>query len=88
MFTSFSQMLQQIFGMFTKLASAGEKAASGLDHLGGWVDDTAASFADQAKADRQMKLAILNHNRKQKQIELDRTVGQVATEEEPVPAAA
>lgn len=84
MFTSFSQMLQQIFGMFTKLASAGEKAASGLDHLGGWVDDTAASFADQAKADRQMKLAILNHNRKQKQIELDRTVGQVATEEEPV----
>lgn len=86
MFTAFSMMLQQIFSMFTKLASAGEKAASALDHLGGWTEDTAASFADQAKADREQKLAILSHNRKQKQIELDRTIGQVSTEE-PTPAA-
>ena len=86
MFTSFSQMLQQIFGMFTKLASAGEKAASGLDHLGGWIDDTAAAFADQAKFEREKKLAILAHNRTQQAITLSNTTGQVELEE-PAPAA-
>lgn len=88
MFTAFSLMLQQLFAACTKLASAMEKGASALDHLGGWTNDTAASFADQAREEREQKLAILKHNRKQKQIELDRTTGQVPLEEAAPVAAA
>jgi hypothetical protein len=87
MFTSFSLMLQQIFSMFTKLASAGEKAASALDHLGGWTDDTAAAFADQARVEREQKLAILNHNMAQRKLALARTVGEVSLDSTPAPAA-
>lgn len=81
MFTSFSIMLQQFFGAATKLASALEKGASALDHLGGWTNDTAAAFADQAKFEREKKLAILAHNRAQQAITLAATNGQVEVEE-------
>lgn len=81
MFTGFSLMLQAFFRALTKLASALERTASAGDHLAGWMDDTAATFADQARIEREKKLAVLNHNRDQQAITLANTTGQVNTEE-------
>lgn len=86
MFTAFSLMLQQLFAACTKLASAMEKGASALDHLGGWTNDTAASFADQARVEREQKLQVLNHNRDQQKIALANTQGQVQVDSGPAPA--
>ena len=52
MFNSFFRMLAMFF-------SAGEKAASSLDHLAGWADDEASAFADKARVNRSAEMAQL-----------------------------
>lgn len=42
-------MFTQFFAMFAKLFSAGEKLSSSLDHLATWADESAGSFADEAR---------------------------------------
>lgn len=84
MFTGFSQMLQAIFRAFTKLATAAEKGASALDHVAGWGESTAASFADQAKADQELKAATFAHNLKIRKEELAKLTTAVPAEEPPV----
>lgn len=51
--------LAALFTMVEVLGSAGTKTARALDHLGGWCEDTAGSFADKAKEERAQALVIL-----------------------------
>lgn len=62
LFTGISVAIQAIFRAITKTATAVEKVASAGDHLGGYLEATAASFVDQATAEREEKLAVLKHN--------------------------
>ena len=78
MFTGFSLMLQAIFRALTKAATATEKLASAGDHIAGYLDDTAATFADQAKVERMQKMAIFEHNLKIKQKEISEATGPIA----------
>jgi hypothetical protein len=87
MFTGFSIMLQAFFRALTNVATMFEKFASAGNHIASWTDETSASFADQARVERQQKLAVLKHNRDQKQIELANTTGQVQTEAPAAPTA-
>lgn len=51
--------LAAMFTMIEVLGSAGTKTAKALDHLGGWCEDTAGSFADQAREERKQAMAVL-----------------------------
>lgn len=42
----------QFFAAFTQLFAALEKAASAINHLSTWADETAASFEDESRMDR------------------------------------
>lgn len=50
------QMLKQFFQMFYVLFSAGEKGARAIEHLATWSEETAGSFADESRLQRQAKL--------------------------------
>ena len=78
LFTGFSLMLQAAFRALTKTATAAEKLASAGDHLAGYLDDTAATFADQAKAERLEKMAIFEHNLKIRKEEIAKATSQLA----------
>lgn len=65
MFSALAAALIQMFNAIAKLGSAAEKGASALDHLAGWGNDTAATFADEARIEREKKLAALIHSREQ-----------------------
>lgn len=86
MFTGFSQMLQAIFRALTKAATATEKLASAGDHIAGYLDDTAATFADQAKVEREQKNAIFQHNLRIKKQEIANATGAIALPAEPAQA--
>lgn len=60
MFSDIATAVRASARVVTKLAGAAEKGASAVDHLAGWADDTAAAFADQARVEREGKLAVLN----------------------------
>lgn len=62
MFSGFSLMLQAVFRALTKMATGMEKFAGGFDALGGVAEQTALSFAEQAAAEREQKLAVFRHN--------------------------
>lgn len=78
LFTGFSLMLQAAFRALTKTATAAEKLASAGDHLAGYLDDTAATFADQARVEREEKMAIFEHNLKLRKQQLANTTETVA----------
>jgi NAD-dependent DNA ligase len=50
--------VRQAFGMVTKLFSAGEKYASAIEHIGTFVDESAAAFSDEAKHKRAMNIEL------------------------------
>ena len=52
-------MFKQLFLTITLFFVAVEKVASATNHLATWSDETAAAFADEARIERQKKLAIL-----------------------------
>lgn len=64
--------LAALFTMVEVFGSAGTKLARAADHLGGWCEDTAGSFADQAREERKAKLAILQSTQVQA---LENTLG-------------
>ena len=51
--------LAAIFAAVEVLGHASTKGANALNHLGGWCEDTAGSFADKAREERKQALAIL-----------------------------
>ena len=52
-------MFKQLFSAITLFFVATEKVASASNHLATWADETAAAFADEARIERQKKLANL-----------------------------
>lgn len=60
--TMFKQLwaaLTMFFLMLETLSRAAGKGATALDHLGTWCEESAGSFADQARIDREKQRAIL-----------------------------
>lgn len=51
------RMLSQMWASLTVLFLALERMANAANHLAGWAEQSAASFADEAAADRQKRLA-------------------------------
>ena len=52
-------MFKQLFSAITLFFVATEKIASASNHLATWADETAAAFSDEARIERQKKLAKL-----------------------------
>lgn len=48
-------MFKQLFMAITVLFQAAEKGAKAIDHLATWSEETAASFADEARSERAQK---------------------------------
>lgn len=46
-------MFTALFAFFTQLFGAAEKAASALNHLATWADESAGTFEDTARHNRQ-----------------------------------
>lgn len=86
LFTGASLMIQACFRALTKTATAVEKVASAGDHLAGYLDDTAATFADQAKSEREQKMAIFQHNLKIQKEEIAKATGKLALPNSNTPA--
>ena len=52
-------MFKQLFVAITVYFTALERSAKAVDHLAQWAEETSAAFADEARIERQKKLAIL-----------------------------
>ena len=52
-------MFKQLFSAITLFFVATEKLASASNHLATWADESAAAFSDEARIERQKKLAKL-----------------------------
>lgn len=59
-------MLKQLWTMLAALFAAGETAgkalnhgAKALEHLGTWAEESAGSFADEARESRKIRLQLL-----------------------------
>ena len=53
------QMFKQLFLAMTSFFLIFEKTASAGNHLADWANESAAAFADEARNERQKKLAKL-----------------------------
>jgi uncharacterized protein YjbJ (UPF0337 family) len=53
------EMFAQFFRMITLAFSAGEKLAGAADEISGYLNESAGAFADQARMERQEKMAQL-----------------------------
>ena len=51
--------LASLFTMIEIFGQAGTKLAKATDALGGWCEETAGSFADQAREERKQAMAVL-----------------------------
>lgn len=51
--------LAAIFAAIEVLGHASQKGATALDHLGGWCEETAGSFADKARMERQQAMIAM-----------------------------
>ena len=54
------QMFAQLFSAITVFFAALEKVAKATNHLSTWAEESAGSFADEARVQRQAKLNALN----------------------------
>lgn len=70
MFNTIALAITSFFTMLTTLFSAGEKAAGAVDHLAGWGKESAATFEDEAKHDRELNLEEQAFRRVQRKKEL------------------
>lgn len=50
------KMFAQMFAAFTSVFSAAEKLANSANHLAGWTEDSAATFADEARVKRAIRM--------------------------------
>lgn len=53
------RMFTQLWAAFTVFFAAFEKIAMAANHLSTWAEESAGSFADEARIQRQQKLAAL-----------------------------
>jgi hypothetical protein len=53
------QMLKQLWLAFTVLFTAFEKSAGALNHLATWAEESAGTFADEARISRAQRVAAL-----------------------------
>ena len=51
------KMFRQMFLALQTLFSAAEKGAKALEHLASWAEESAATYADEARLDRQERIA-------------------------------
>lgn len=58
-------MLTQLFNSLGKYFLAFEKFANGANNIATWVDESTAAFADEARIERQKKLAKLKQELKE-----------------------
>lgn len=58
------KMFNQFFSMLSMFFAGLEKFASAFNHLGGWGEETAAAFADEARVNRKAQMNALRaeHN--------------------------
>jgi hypothetical protein len=61
----FFAMLHQIYASVGALFSAVTHGANALDNLGIWAEEQTGTFVDEAREDRQVKLAEMRHKRAQ-----------------------
>lgn len=61
----FFAMLHSIYNMLGTLASAFGRGAQALDNLGAWAEEQTATFVDEARIERQQKIADLMARRKE-----------------------
>ena len=54
------RMLTQLWSAFTVFFISLEKVAKATNHLATWAEESAGSFADEARVQRQAKLNALN----------------------------
>ena len=59
MFTAIGQAVIQFCATLVTLFSAAQKGAQALDHLGGWAEETAGAFSDEARIQRRAKMNAL-----------------------------
>ena len=57
MFKEIGLAVRALFSALTVLFGAFSKAASAVDHLAEWADETAGAFSDEARAERLAKAA-------------------------------
>lgn len=62
---SFGSMLSQFFATITVFFGAMEKSARAVDHLSTWAEESAGSFADEARETRKLKLYKLEQQRQE-----------------------
>lgn len=60
MFAMFRQMFLALQTLFT----AAERSAKALEHLSVWAEEAAGTYADEARIERQQRIAELEANRK------------------------
>ena len=53
------KMFTQLFLSITSFFSAFEKVGAAANHLADWAEESSAAFADEARIERQKKLALL-----------------------------
>jgi len=63
-FTMFN-MFRQMFLAFQTLFSAFEKSAKALEHLASWGEEAAGTYADEARLERQQRIAELRRQRQE-----------------------
>lgn len=61
--SAFSTAFTQFFAALTVLFTAFTKIASTVDNLATVADESSGAYCDEARIQRQMKLAKLNHER-------------------------
>lgn len=63
MFTAISTAIVQLFSVFTTLCGAANKTAVALDNLATVAEEASGAYADESRAEREAKLAIIRANR-------------------------
>lgn len=53
------KMLAQLWAMFTVFFAAGEKLANATNHLATWAEESAGTFADEARINRTQRVIAL-----------------------------
>ena len=59
------EMFRQMFLALKTLFSAAEKGAKALEHLATWAEEATATYAAEARIERQQRIAALKNQRKQ-----------------------
>ncbi len=70
MFNTIGVAIASFFTMLATLFNAGNKAAAAVDHVAGWAEESAATFHEEAKSNREISLDEAAFAREQRKKEL------------------